>query len=95
MSDERQSEPKRVNVDSLADRLDLNLQTRETPEDAQHRRWKDRILFVVAVLLVTATFVAALGAVFLGTPEQREAAIPILTLIVGGFVGYLTGKNAR
>lgn len=85
----------RVNLDTKLDRHELRIQPMESPEDADYRRWKDRILFMVAVLLTVVLFVAALIAFFKGTPDQRTWAGPALTLILGAFIGYLTGKNSK
>ncbi len=95
MSHERRTEGRQLNLDTILERHDLSLQRTETSEDAAHRRWKDRALFVVAVLLTIVLFVAALIAFFKGTPDQRVWAGSSLTLILGALVGYLTGKNAK
>jgi len=94
VSREEQTEAAKVNIDTQMTPNNLTLQPAETPEDAEHRRWKDRVLFVVAILVTSVIFIAALVAFFLGDPAQRPWAASALTLILGGLVGYLTGKNA-
>ena len=93
MSREEQTETGKVNLDAHVAPQELILRTPETPEDAEHRRWKDRWTFVVAILITSILFFLALGTFLLGTPAQRAWAAPALTFMLGGFVGYLTGKN--
>ncbi len=93
MSREDQTEATKLNLDTYVAPHDLTLRPTETPEDAAHRRWRDKILFVVAVLFTSAIFIAALAAFFRGDPDQRTWAASALSLILGSLVGYLTGKN--
>lgn len=93
MSREERTEATKVNIDTRVAQHDLTVRPTEAPEDATLRRWKDRVLFVVAILFTSAIFIAALAAFFLGDPDQRVWAASALTLILGSLVGYLTGKN--
>ena len=77
--------------------VNISVSPPETDDDARHRRRKDLILFVtslifVAVLAIVATW-AAFGAAH--DDKQREWGMGVLLLIVGGCVGYLTGKTAK
>ncbi len=93
MSREDQTETTKLNLDTYVAPHALTMQPTETPEDADHRRWKDRWVFVFAILFASIFSIAALVAFFLGTPDQRTWGGSALTLILGGLVGYLTGKN--
>ncbi len=70
MSREEQTEATKLNLDTLVTPHDLTIRPAETPEDAVLRRWKDRILFVVAVLFTSTTFCAALAAFFWAIPTS-------------------------
>lgn len=77
--------------------IDIVVKTPESIEDARHRRRKDLVLFVAALAFVAMLAVVALWAAFgaSGSDKQREWGMGVLLLIVGGCVGYLTGKSAK
>ena len=93
MSREEQTETTKVNIDTQVTPNDLSISPAETPEDAEHRRWRDRLLVRVAILFTSTIFFAALATFFWGDPDQRTWAASAFTLILGSLVGYLTGKN--
>lgn len=105
MSREEQTETGKLNLDAHVPPSELFVQPPESPEDAEHRRWKDRVeitqkiqtdhwILVFAILFVSAFSIAALVAFSWGDSDQRAWGASALTLVLGGLVGYLTGKNA-
>jgi len=81
-------EIQREGPEELASRL------RQQEADAKHRRRKDIALFAVT-LFTTAAILGTCFWIVLDpnvSPETKEWARSITTLIIGGFVGYLTGK---
>lgn len=93
MPREEQTEPGQLNLDAQLPPQSISVQPPETPEDANHRRWRNRVITIFAILLASAFSIAALVAFFLGDPEQREWGASALTLALGGLIGFLTGKN--
>ena len=77
--------------------VSISVTVPESDDDARHRRRKDLILFGAALAFVAVLAVVALWAAFLSTHDdkQREWGMGVLLLIVGGCVGYLTGKSAK
>lgn len=77
--------------------VNIAVTTPETDEDARHRRRKDLILFTATLAFVGVIVVVAVWAAFsaTGDTKQHEWGMGVLLLIVGGAVGYLTGKSAN
>jgi len=86
-------------------KLDVAIKTPEKPaerearllrqtQDAAHERRKDYQLFVASLMVVTVSALCYLVALFL-TPANSAWAAPLLTPIVGGMVGYQTGKSQK
>lgn len=77
--------------------LNISVTPTESDEDARHRRRKDMIMFSGALVFVGILAAVAMLAAFVasGNDKQREWGMGVLLLIVGGCVGYLTGKSAR
>jgi hypothetical protein len=86
--------------------LDLQLRTTETPEerevrlrqlekDAAFRRWRDGSLFAVCLAATTVLGYVCVGIVLSVTasPDDKKWATSLITLIVGGIIGFLTGKS--
>ena len=69
----------------------------EHPEDATLRRFKDYVLFAVAIGFLAALFGYCLYVVIcqIGSADNIKWSTSILTLIAGGFIGYLTGKSQK
>lgn len=66
-------------------------------EDADHKRFKDRALFLVALALTVVVVGLSLYGVMAGgvRAEDRALAESALKLIVGGFVGFLMGRGMK
>jgi hypothetical protein len=50
------------------------------------------VLFIAALAAVGTVFVMAVEVLHTGTAEEKKLAIPLLTLITSGLVGFLVGK---
>jgi len=64
---------------------------RRGAEDAAHERRKDFLLFITSLAVVAGSALCGLVALF-ASPSNSAWAAPLLTLIVGGLLGYQTGK---
>ncbi len=87
-----------VDLNSLAKSagpVDVTVSPQETTEDADHRRWKDKILFVAAIACLGILFLACLGVLALGTQSAEEKKIwaGILASLITGLLGYALGKK--
>lgn len=97
-----------LDLNQLSQQYAVEIKSVELPEeraarlrreeaDASHQRWRTTIFFYVG--LVAAEIVggiclyAALSSSF--TTDQQRFAGSIVTLLIGGVAGFLTGKNAR
>lgn len=97
-----QSNGNKLNLDELAKKLKLDVRIESPPDkeeeaEGRYRRRKDAVLFGLTVALV-ATVSGICVWIVLATrfsAEEKKWAMSLLTLIVGGLVGYLTGKAAR
>ncbi len=94
MSREEQTETT-VNVDTKVTRNDLSISPAETPEDADHRRWRDRLLVRVTVSFASVVFLIAVIAFFFGPPEQKAWAAATFTSMLTAAIGYTTGRNSK
>ena len=69
-------------------------------EKYRHELWKDRVAFVVVVVSTATVLLACLVLVF-ASPQDlpsadagtKEWARSIIVAVIGGFVGYMTGKK--
>lgn len=88
--DERASRLKREEENAVHQRQREEL-------EAAHQRQKDFYLFLVTLGVVAAAFGICGFIVLSGkyNAEIEKMAITLLTLIVGGLVGYLTGKTSK
>ena len=76
--------------------VNISVSVPESDEDARHRRRKYFILFAASLTFVVILALVATWAAFAAADDkQREWGMGVLLLIVGGCVGYLTGKSAR
>jgi hypothetical protein len=70
---------------------------REEEADARLKRWKEKILFISAIAFSAIVSGICIW-VALSPSSSSDAsawARNILTLIIGGFVGFLTGKATK
>jgi len=58
----------------------------------EHERRKDFLLFVASLIVVAGSAFCCLGTLIF-SPTSSPWAGPLLTLIVGGLLGYQTGKS--
>lgn len=76
--------------------LNVTMTPPETDADGRHRRRKDMILFVASLSFIAILALVAMWAAFAAPDaKQREWGMGVLLLIVGGCIGYLTGKSTR
>ena len=100
----------KLDLNKLADRPDhqLSLVPREDPDDratrlrieeadAAHRRRKDLALHVTALVVIGVALGLCVWAIVKKdtTVEDTKWAVPLLTAIVTGFVGYVTGRATK
>jgi len=87
-----------VNLEALsksAGPVDVTVSPQETTEDAEHRRWKDKIVFLVSVSALVLVFVACLGVLIFGsqTPDEKKIWAGVLVSLITGLLGYKIGKT--
>lgn len=75
--------------------FDVSVSPQETTEDANHRRWKDKIIFLVAMFGLVALFLVSLYVLSFGdqTPEEKKIWSSILVSMISGLLGYALGKK--
>ena len=97
-------DPKRVSIEvkTLETAPEREARLRREAEDAaherdrkkaneDHERRKDFLLFVASLIIVGGAALGSLGSLMI-SPTNSPWAAPLLTLIVGGLLGYQTGK---
>jgi hypothetical protein len=104
------NEKKNVDLDDLAQgqKVDIRVVSHEDPlelqtrlkiqeTDAAHQRWKDTILLVASLIGVLgfSGFCVYIYVSPTSSADDKKWAASIITLIVGGLVGYWSGKNAK
>ena len=97
-----------LDLNQLSQRYAVEIKSVELPEeraarlrqeeaDAYHQRLRTSIFFYVglatAVIVGGICLYAALSSDF--TTDQQRFAGSIVTLLIGGVAGFLTGKNAK
>ncbi|MDQ3816192.1 MAG: hypothetical protein M3362_00710 [Acidobacteriota bacterium] len=97
-----------INLRDLADRpgFELTVVPPEGPEERaarrrrekaedDHRRWRERLLHVSAIVVLGLAFALCAFVILREGSGSAGAqwAVPMLTGIVSGFVGYLFGKS--
>jgi hypothetical protein len=98
----------KIDLNDLANRHKLSVVPREEPDerqarlgiekaDAEHQRRKELALLVGALVAVGATLSLCVWAIVRegSTAEDTRWAVPLLTAIVTGLVGYVTGRQAK
>lgn len=84
-------------------RKTLSVEPDEKPEEMASRLRKDEAqermkrgmtiaLFIFALVVIGTVFAIGAYTVVEGTADDKKLAIPLLTLIVSGLVGFLVGK---
>src|SRR4051812_43083620 len=101
---------RKIDLNDLANRPDhqLSIVPREEPEersarieietaDAAHKRWIDFALHIAAFVVVGVALILCVWAIVResSTVEDKRWATTLLTAIVTGFVGYVTGRSAK
>lgn len=66
-------------------------------EDAKVKRWKDLILFVIALLATVGIIGTTLWLIVDPNPgpDTKAWAMSIIAAIMGGFGGFVTGKGLK
>lgn len=74
---------------------ELKYNSRDTPEDAIHRRKKDFLFFIFCLMGVCATFFLSIWLIMStrSSSNDKEFGFKLLTLIIGAFLGFLVGKK--
>jgi hypothetical protein len=98
----------KIDLNDLANRHQLSIVPREEPverdsririeeADAAHRRRKDLLLSSSALIVIGVALCLCVWAVVReGTnASDREWAVPLLTAIVTGLIGYVTGRATK
>lgn len=94
MSESKQQSPPVINLSQALPASDykITLEPAETDDDAQARRTKDSIMFIVALVMVCLVFVVCLGVLLFGSPhaEDKKWLFATITAIVGALLGRVT-----
>ncbi len=105
-----QNNENKIDLNDLANRPEykLTIASREEPierdvrlnierAEAEHRLWKDRTLHVAAQAGIGLAFALCIWIILKegSASEGSKWAVPLLTAIVTGLVGYVTGKAAK
>jgi hypothetical protein len=66
-------------------------------DEANHQRYKDKVILWAVIIVVGGASLASLACLFLpGTsPETLKWATTLLTTVVAGGLGYMTGKGSK
>jgi hypothetical protein len=75
--------------------VDVSVSPQETPDDANHRRWKDRVMFLASLGCLLALFLTCLYVLVFGnqSPEEKKIWAGALVSLASGMVGYAIGKK--
>lgn len=100
--------PRPVNLSHLIDPENVEIKTREHPEerasrlrreeaDAEHQRKKDFVLFIIVAIMVCLVALACLWINLSSnySPDLQKWASSLLTVIVSAILGYMTGKSSK
>lgn len=100
----------KIDLNQVVNRLDhqLSIVPCEAPEErasrlrieeanAAHTRHKDLALHGIAFVVISVALGLSVWAIIRegSTAEDTRWAVPMLTAIVTGFIGYVTGKSAK
>ena len=75
--------------------VDVSVSPQETADDANHRRWKDKVMFLVSLMALVLLFVTCLGVLVFGAQSTDEKKIwaGVLVSLTSGMIGYVIGKK--
>ena len=100
-SDSQQTQSLQPAVDLLAlaknaGPVDVSVSPQETMEDAHHRRWKDKILFLFGIGCLGLLFLICLGILALGNQSLAEKKIwmSVLVSLITGMIGFIIGRKS-
>lgn len=100
-SDSQQTQPLQPAADLLAlaknvGPVDVSVSPQETAEDANHRRWKDKILFLFGIGCLGLLFLICLWILALGDQslDEKKIWMSILASLVTGMVGFTIGRKS-
>ncbi|HEX8129393.1 MAG TPA: hypothetical protein VF527_09850 [Pyrinomonadaceae bacterium] len=98
----------KIDLSDLANRHQLSIVPREEPDqrdsririeeaDAAHRRRKDLLLSSSALVVIGVALCLCVWAIVRegSAASDREWAVPLLTAIVTGLIGYVTGRATK
>lgn len=73
----------------------MSVSPQETPADADHRRWKDKTLFLIGIGGLSVFFVVCLGVLALGgqPPEEKRIWASAMASLITGMLGYTIGRK--
>jgi hypothetical protein len=76
--------------------IDISVSPQETQEDADHRRWKDRIIFLFAVSGLALLFLLCLGILAFGgqSLDEKKIWMGVLVSLVTAMIGFALGKKS-
>ena len=65
--------------------------------NAAHQRRKELILHIAALLVISVVLAVCVWTIVKtnSTEEDKKWAVPILSAIVTGLIGYVTGRSAK
>ena len=75
--------------------VDVTVSPLETQPDANHRRWKDKILFLFAVGGLALLFLICLGILTFGSQslEEKKIWMGVLASLISAMIGFAIGKK--
>lgn len=84
------------NAVKAAGPVEISVSTPESKEDSDHRRWKDKVLFIIGVGFMVTFFVLCVCMVLFGsqTADEKKLWIGAIVSIGTGFLGFMVGKKS-
>ncbi len=95
--DDRESRLRIQEAEAAHQRREKELLLEFREAEAVHQRRKDLYLLFTTVSVVVVVFCVCVFVILSGkyAPETEKTMLALLTLIIGGLVGYLTGKSSK
>lgn len=86
-----------AHLKSAEPREELRSRLRQKEADAEYQRHKEKVILWAVVIIVSLVTLLCLGLVLLSgiQPETTKWATTLLTTVVAGGVGYMTGKGSK